>query len=66
MHTGDVCFFYTDWLHRAPAPPASMAEEARVCLFGVFGKADASEGRPIFRHHVLSATEATEAAVPVH
>ena len=35
MHTGDVCFFYTHWLHRAPAPPASMAEEARVCLFGV-------------------------------
>ena len=53
MRAGDVCFFYTHWLHRAPAPPASVDEEARVCLFGVFGKAGASEGRPVFRHHVL-------------
>lgn len=54
MSAGDVCFFYTHWLHRAPAPPASMAEEARVCLFGVFGKAGTSEGQPIFRHNVLT------------
>jgi hypothetical protein len=53
MRAGDVCFFYTHWLHRAPAPPVSMAEEARVCLFGVFGKEGASEGKPIFRHHIL-------------
>ena len=53
LRAADVCFFYTHWLHRAPAPPASVDEEARVCLFGVFGKAGASEGQPIFRHHVL-------------
>ena len=53
MAAGDVCFFYTHWLHLAPAPPASVAEGARVCLFGVFGKKAASEGGPIFRHHVL-------------
>jgi hypothetical protein len=53
MAAGDVCFFYTHWLHRAPAPPASVAEGARVCLFGVFGKKAASEGSPIFRHHVI-------------
>ena len=51
MAAGDVCFFYTHWLHRAPAPPASVAEGARVCLFGVFGKKAVSEGSPIFRHH---------------
>ena len=51
MAAGDVCFFYTHWLHRAPAPPASAAEGSRVCLFGVFGKKASSEGSPIFRHH---------------
>ena len=51
MATGDVCFFFTHWLHRAPAPPASVAEGAHVCLFGVFEKKAVSEGSSIFRHH---------------
>ena len=51
MAAGDVCFFYTHWLHRAPAPPASAAEGSRVCLFGIFGKKASSEGSPIFRYH---------------
>ena len=51
MAAGDVCFFYTHWLHRAPAPPASVAEGSRVCLFAVFGKKASSEGSPFFRHH---------------
>ena len=53
LRAGDVVFFYTHWVHRAPAPPASAEDVARVCLFGVFGKMGASEGQPIFRHHVL-------------
>ena len=58
MAAGDVCFFYTHWLHRAPAPPASVAEGARVCLFGVFGKKAASRrAAPSsgIKHHMCSA-----------
>ena len=44
MAAGYVCFFYTHWLHRAPAPPTSAAEGSRLCLFGVFGKKASSEG----------------------
>ena len=48
LEPGDVLFFWSHWLHRAPSPPAEGS--SRLGLFGVCGAAGTSEGKPHFRH----------------
>ena len=46
LRAGDVVFFYTHAIHRAPPPPR---RGARYTLFGTYGLEGRSEGGPITR-----------------
>ena len=45
LQAGDVLFFYTQRIHRAPRPPA--AGSPRYTLFGAFCKQGKTDGAPV-------------------
>ena len=45
LHAGDVLFFYTQRIHRAPPPPP--AGSPRYTLFGAFCRQGKTEGAPL-------------------
>ena len=46
MQAGDVLFFYTQRIHRAPPPPA-VGSPPRYTLFGAFCKQGKTDGAPV-------------------